>query len=102
MEFQGAWENLIYDTDIKSELVRFVSTSLLLSDRGVDAGIVTCNRVVLLHGPPGTGKVSSSYHHSSTFYRAKHFSFRQVFAKLWRRSFPSDWRTVTGQPISSR
>ena len=61
MEFQGAWENLIYDTDIKSELVRFVSTSLLLSDRGVDAGIVTCNRVVLLHGPPGTGKVSSSF-----------------------------------------
>jgi len=58
VEFQGAWENLIYDTDIKSELVRFVSTSLLLSDRGVDAGIVTCNRVVLLHGPPGTGKTS--------------------------------------------
>ena len=60
-EYQGVWENLIYDTDIKRELLKFVSTSLLLSDRGVDGGIVTCNRVVLLHGPPGTGKVSSSF-----------------------------------------
>ena len=39
-------------------MLKFVSTSLLLSDRGVDGGIVTCNRVVLLHGPPGTGKTS--------------------------------------------
>ena len=57
-EFQGSWENLIYDTDIKAELLRFVKTSLHLSDKGVDTNIVTCNRVVLLHGPPGTGKTS--------------------------------------------
>ena len=57
-EFQGMWETLIYDTDIKAELVRFVETSLLLSDKGVDPNIITCNRVVLLHGPPGTGKTS--------------------------------------------
>ena len=35
-----------------------MSTALLLSDRGVDPALVTCNRVVLLHGPPGTGKTS--------------------------------------------
>ena len=57
-EFQGVWENLIYDTDIKNELLKFVGTSLLLSDKGVDSCIVTCNRIVLLHGPPGTGKTS--------------------------------------------
>ena len=45
LEFQGMWENLIYDTDIKRELIRFVSTSLLLSDKGVDTSVVTCNRV---------------------------------------------------------
>ena len=43
-EFQGVWENLIYDTDIKNELIKFVGTSLLLSDKGVDSCIVTCNR----------------------------------------------------------
>ena len=57
-EFQSSWENLIYDTEIKAELLRFVKTSLHLSDKGVDTNIVTCNRVVLLHGPPGTGKTS--------------------------------------------
>ena len=57
-EFQGSWENLIYDSEIKSDLLRFVKTSLHLSDKGVDTNIVTCNRVVLLHGPPGTGKTS--------------------------------------------
>ena len=45
LEFQGMWENLIYDTDIKRELIRFVSTSLLLSGKGVDTSVVTCNRV---------------------------------------------------------
>ena len=35
-----------------------METALLLSDRGVDPAIVGCNRVVLLHGPPGTGKTS--------------------------------------------
>jgi len=40
------------------ELLRFVETALLLSDRNVDTNIVGCNRVVLLHGPPGTGKTS--------------------------------------------
>ena len=57
-EFQGMWENLVYDTSIKTDLLRFVSTSLLLSEQGVDQNIVCCNRVVLLHGPPGTGKTS--------------------------------------------
>jgi len=57
-EFQGVWENLVYDTNIKRDLLRFVSTSLVLSDQGVDQNIVCCNRVVLLHGPPGTGKTS--------------------------------------------
>ena len=52
------WENLVYDTNIKWDLLRFVATSLLLSDKGVDQNTVWCNRMVLLHGPPGTGKIS--------------------------------------------
>merc|ERR1719233_1221809 len=57
-DFQGVWENLVYDTSIKTDLLRFVTTSLLLSEQGGDQNIVCCNRVVLLHGPPGTGKTS--------------------------------------------
>lgn len=28
------------------------------ADQGIDGNIVSCNRVILLHGPPGTGKTS--------------------------------------------
>lgn len=31
---------------------------MLLSDKGVDPNIINYNRVILLHGPPGTGKTS--------------------------------------------
>jgi SpoVK/Ycf46/Vps4 family AAA+-type ATPase len=57
-DLQGIWENLVYDTNIKEDLLKFVETSLLLADRNVDNNVISCNRVVLLHGPPGTGKTS--------------------------------------------
>jgi len=57
-EFDGLWESLLYDSKIKSELLNYASTALRFSDAGVDSNLVTSNRVVLLHGPPGTGKTS--------------------------------------------
>ena len=51
---QGQWESLVFDTGIKEELIQFVETVLYLSDRGVDQNIMGVNRVILLHGPPGT------------------------------------------------
>lgn len=58
VEFDGLWESLLYDSSIKSELLNYASTALSFSDAGVDGNLVACNRVVLLHGPPGTGKTS--------------------------------------------
>lgn len=40
------------------QLLKFVESTLLFSDKNVDSNIITWNRVVLLHGPPGTGKTS--------------------------------------------
>jgi len=57
-DFEGLWESLVYDSEIKAQLVRFVTTTLLFSDTKVDSNIIAWNRVVLLHGPPGTGKTS--------------------------------------------
>uniref|UniRef100_A0A4W3KJY3 Pachytene checkpoint protein 2 homolog n=1 Tax=Callorhinchus milii TaxID=7868 RepID=A0A4W3KJY3_CALMI len=57
-EFHGLWESLVYDTEVKSQLLDYVSTTLLFSDRNVDSNLIAWNRVVLLHGPPGTGKTS--------------------------------------------
>lgn len=57
-EFHGLWDTLIYDSDVKKQLLNFVQTTMLFSDRGVNANIISWNRVILLHGPPGTGKTS--------------------------------------------
>ncbi|XP_075981543.1 pachytene checkpoint 2 protein [Anticarsia gemmatalis] len=57
-EFHGLWESLIYDTKLKEDTVRFVETAFDFADKGVDPNIIGWNRVVLLHGPPGTGKTS--------------------------------------------
>jgi hypothetical protein len=51
---QGLWESLVFDTGIKEELVQFVETVLYLSHKGVDQNIMAVNKVILLHGPPGT------------------------------------------------
>ncbi|XP_071444081.1 pachytene checkpoint protein 2 homolog isoform X1 [Hetaerina americana] len=57
-DFHGLWESLVYDSSIKDNLLNFVETTLLFSDKKVDTNVVSWNRVVLLHGPPGTGKTS--------------------------------------------
>lgn len=58
IEYANLWDNLIYDYDIKQRLLNYAETSLLFSQKGIDNKIISINRVILLHGPPGTGKTS--------------------------------------------
>ncbi|GAA6025308.1 hypothetical protein JCM11491_002443 [Sporobolomyces phaffii] len=55
---EGVWDTLIYDGEVKEKLLGYIHSTMLFSDASVDFNIVTWNRVVLLHGPPGTGKTS--------------------------------------------
>ncbi len=57
-EFSGLWDALVYEHDVKPALLRYAATALRFADARVDAHLVSVNRVVLLHGPPGTGKTS--------------------------------------------
>lgn len=54
--FFGLWESLVYDDNIKENLLDFAETMLHFSRKNVDQNIVSCNRLILLHGLPGTGK----------------------------------------------
>ncbi|VDP85292.1 unnamed protein product [Echinostoma caproni] len=58
MAMHGLWESLIFDTDIKSDLLEYAQTALLFAEKQIAASIIAWNRVVLLYGPPGTGKTS--------------------------------------------
>ncbi|KAK4050742.1 hypothetical protein OIO90_004964 [Microbotryomycetes sp. JL221] len=55
---EGLWDTLVYEDDVKSKLLSYIYSTVLFSDAMVDFNVVTWNRVVLLHGPPGTGKTS--------------------------------------------
>lgn len=57
-DFHGLWESLVFDDSLKEDMLRFVETAFEFEARGVDSRQVAWNRVVLLHGPPGTGKTS--------------------------------------------
>ncbi|GAA5897625.1 Pch2p [Sporobolomyces salmoneus] len=58
LSLEGVWDTLIYEGQVKEKLLGYIYSTMLFSDASVDFNIVTWNRVVLLHGPPGTGKTS--------------------------------------------
>ncbi|KAK9926803.1 hypothetical protein M0R45_024014 [Rubus argutus] len=57
-EFDGMWESLIYESGLKQRLLRYAASALHFTEKGVNPFLVSWNRIVLLHGPPGTGKTS--------------------------------------------
>jgi SpoVK/Ycf46/Vps4 family AAA+-type ATPase len=76
MEFDDLWENLIYNEDVKNELISYVPALLDMSAKNAKSAILDVNRLILLYGlnyiyfagkvkiinyilgPPGTGKTS--------------------------------------------
>ena len=58
VEFDGLWESLIYDSNIKEDALRYVETAMIASECKIDTKLIGLNRLILLSGPPGTGKTS--------------------------------------------
>ena len=56
----GLWESLHYGGGVKRALLGLVGAGLALGARGVDRQLVAWNGLVLLHGPPGSGKTSAA------------------------------------------
>jgi Cdc6-like AAA superfamily ATPase len=52
------WDSIIIDAAVKNRLLSYCSSSIQFSEARVDTDIISWNRMILLHGPPGTGKTT--------------------------------------------
>lgn len=64
ISLEGQWESLYYGESeaasiaFKRDIVSYVDTAMRFTHAGVSSNFVTWNRLILFHGPPGTGKTS--------------------------------------------
>ncbi len=52
------YNSLTFNDDIKSNLLNYMKSILYFSKKNVDFDIISYNKLLLLHGIPGTGKTS--------------------------------------------
>ncbi|XP_032666799.1 pachytene checkpoint protein 2 homolog isoform X2 [Odontomachus brunneus] len=99
-EFHHIWQNLFYDNDIKNDLLHYVETTMLFSDRGVNTNIISWNKVVLLHGPPGTGKTSlcKALAQKAVIRMKGHFTHGE-FIEINSHSLFSKWFSESGKLV---
>lgn len=43
-EYHGLWESLVYDGNMKEDLLSFMQTTMLFSRKNVNSNLVSCNR----------------------------------------------------------
>ncbi|KXS19753.1 AAA-domain-containing protein, partial [Gonapodya prolifera JEL478] len=97
---EGLWESLVFDDEIQTQLLDYITTTMEFSDCAVDPNIISWNRVVLLYGPPGTGKTSlcRALAHKLSVRLSNRFAYGKLI-EINSHSLFSKWFSESGKLV---
>ena len=98
----GSWDSLVLPEGVKSSLLSYVESALFFSDVGVDYDVISCNRLLLLYGPPGSGKTTLCKSLANKMsIRLRHRYPSSCLLEINAHSLFSKWFSESGKKVSS-
>ena len=102
VSLDGLWESLIFDFNVKKQLLAYAQSAIQFCDKKVSSHIVQWNRILLLHGVPGCGKTSCCRALAQKLaIRLKDRFPRSILLDIHSHSLFSKWFSTSGKLISS-